>query len=177
MKQRIWIILLAVLVALLMAAAVFLWIGVSRGGYRPAPQKETKAAPDFTAYTPEGVPVKLSDFKGKPVVLNFWASWCGPCKSEMPVFQAAYDARGEEIQFLMVNLTGGAETIETAAAFLVEAGYTFPVFYDTAQAGSTAYQVYSIPASYFIDKNGNIVASHVGAMDEATLQGYLDKIS
>ena len=174
MKQKILIPVLAAVAAVLVAAAVLLWSGVLPMGGGAAQNK--KAAPDMTVYTAEGVPVKLSDFQGKPVVLNFWASWCGPCKSEMPAFQAAWEEYGDQVQFLMVNVTGGSETVETAAAFLVEAGYIFPVFYDTAGSGSAAYQVYSIPATYFIDARGNIAASHVGAMSEETLQGYLDKI-
>ena len=71
-------------------------------------------APDFTAVDADGNEVSLSDFLGKPVVLNFWASWCGPCKSEMPEFDEAYLQQGEEIQFLMVNMTDGAqETADT----------------------------------------------------------------
>lgn len=174
MKQKILIPVLAVIAAVLVAAAVLLWSGILPMGKSAAQEK--KSAPDFTVYTAEGVPVSLSDMKGKPVVLNFWASWCGPCKSEMPAFEAAWQEYGEQVQFLMVNLTGGSETIETAAAFLVDAGYTFPVFYDTKGQGSAAYQVYSIPATFFIDKKGNIVASQVGAMNEATLQEYLEKI-
>ena len=179
MKQKIWIIILAVLAAVLIVAAVFLWIGVLRGG-RPAlspEEPEAQTAPDITVYTADGTAVKLSDFKGKPVVLNFWASWCGPCKSEMPAFEAACQAMGEDVQFLMVNLTDGvSETTETAAAFLAEAGYTFPVFYDTDYTANTAYEVTAIPATFFIDAKGCLAASHTGAMDAATLQTYLDKI-
>ncbi|MBQ4347432.1 MAG: TlpA family protein disulfide reductase, partial [Firmicutes bacterium] len=87
-------------------------------------------APDFTVYDSEGNAVMLSDFIGKPIVLNFWASWCGPCKMEMPEFNEAYAELGEDIQFLMVNVTTGRETQESASAFIEENGYSFPVFYD-----------------------------------------------
>lgn len=177
MKQKTWIIILAILAVLLIAAAAVIWTGML--GLWQLPVKEAATpAPDFAVYTADGTAVKLSDFAGKPVVLNFWASWCGPCKSEMPAFEEAYRALGGDIQFLMVNLTDGtSETVETASAFLADAGYTFPVFFDTAYEGSEAYAVYSIPATYFIDEDGNVVASHVGAMDEQTLQGYLEKIA
>lgn len=174
MKQKTWIIILAVLAALLVAAAVWLWVGLFNGSN--APQTPADPAPDFTVYTQDGQAVKLSDYHGKPIVLNFWASWCGPCKSEMPAFQAAYEELGEQIQFLMVNLTTGYETMDTATAFLTEAGYTFPVLFDTQSSGAAAYRVSSIPATYFIDAEGNIVASHIGAMNEAALRAYLDKI-
>lgn len=176
MKQKTWIILLAVLTVLLVAAAVVTWMGVL--GIWQLPEKTpAEPAPDFTVYTADGTEVKLSDFAGKPVVLNFWASWCGPCKSEMPAFEAAYQAHGDRLQFLMVNLTTGYETLDTATAFLTESGYTFPVYFDTTGQGSAAYEVYSIPATYFIDADGNIVASHVGAMDAQTLQTYLDQLT
>lgn len=180
MKQKTVIIILAVLAVVLILAAVFLWIGVLKGGLPTVFPKQPalEAAPDLTVYTADGTAVKLSDFKGKPVVLNFWASWCGPCKSEMPAFEAAYQSMGGDVQFLMVNLTDGvSETVETASAFLAEAGYTFPVFYDTAASANTAYDVSAIPATFFIDAEGCLVDSHTGAMDAATLQSHLDKIA
>ena len=166
---------LAVLAVLLVATAVLMWSGVFDGGQKPQ-QAAANPAPDFTVTDADGRSVKLSDFAGKPVVLNFWASWCGPCKSEMPAFEAAYLEQGAEVQFVMVNLTGNSETVETASSFIAGAGYTFPVFFDTAGEGAAAYRVSSIPATYFIDSDGNIVASHVGAMNSATLENYLAKI-
>ena len=135
------------------------------------PQGEQTTAPDFTVYTATGDAVKLSDLRGKPVVLNFWASWCGPCKSEMPDFQEAFLRLGQDVQFAMVNLTdGGQETVQTASAFIAQQGYTFPVYYDTAYAAANAYQVRSIPATYFIDADGNLVAQFTGAMNAEQLQ-------
>ena len=88
-------------------------------------------APDFTVTDSDGNAVKLSDFRGKGVVLNFWASWCGPCKMEMPHFQAAYEQYGEDVHFLMVNMsTAFGDSRADAAAVLEEGGYTFPVYYD-----------------------------------------------
>ena len=94
-------------------------------------------APDFTVYDANGNPVKLSDFIGKPVVLNFWASWCPPCKSEMPDFQEVYQELGGQVQFLMVNTTV-SDTMADAKAFIQSMGYTFPVFYDTQDLASIA---------------------------------------
>lgn len=129
------------------------------------------AAPDFTVCDKDGNEVHLSDYIGKPVVLNFWASWCGPCKMELPDFQEKYLEHGEEVQFLMINLTDGTrETMDGAAAFVSGQGYTFPVFYDTKSSASAAYGTYSIPVTYFIDSEGYAVGRAVGAIDGETLQ-------
>jgi thiol-disulfide isomerase/thioredoxin len=115
-------------------------------------------APDFTVYDLEGNEVHLSDYLGKPVILNFWASWCGPCQMEMPDFQETYLERGEDIHFLMVNMTDGSqETRESASSFIAGTGYTFPVYYDTDYEAAIAYSVYSLPTTYFIDAEGYVI--------------------
>ena len=134
------------------------------------------AAPDFTVYDLDGNEVKLSDFLGKPVVLNFWASWCGPCKMEMPDFEEKYKELGDDVQFLMINLTDGRETVEIASAFIEGQGYTFPVLYDTASEAAYTYGVYSIPTTYFIDAEGYGIAHAPGAIDGETLQKGIDMI-
>lgn len=136
-----------------------------------------ETAPDFTMTNASGEEVKLSDFFGKPVVLNFWASWCGPCKSEMPHFEDAYQKYGEDINFVIVNLTDGArETVETASDFIEEQGYTFPLYFDTNTEGAVTYGTYSIPVTYFIGADGVPVAQTNGALDAETLQKGLDMI-
>ena len=139
------------------------------------PQKQL--APDFTVVDPEGNAYQLSQFRGKPVVLNFWASWCGPCKSEMPVFEAKAAELEGKVQFMMVNLTDGAtETPDTANAFIQEMGYTFPVFYDAYQNAMSVYGVNAVPVTYFIDAEGYLTAYASGAIDETTLQKGIDMI-
>ena len=140
-------------------------------------ENAAETAPDFTMTNASGEEVKLSDFFDKPVVLNFWASWCGPCKSEMPHFEDAYQKYGEDINFVIVNLTDGArETVENASDFIEEQGYTFPLYFDTNTEGAMTYGTYSIPVTYFIGADGVPVAQANGALDAATLQKGLDMI-
>ena len=133
-------------------------------------------APDFTAYDAQGNEVRLSDYFGKPIVLNFWASWCGPCQSEMPDFHDKYLELNGEVLFLMVNATGGRETVESAMAFIQEKGYTFPVLYDLNSDAIMTYRAYSLPTTFFIDAEGYAVAQAVGAITAETLQRGIDMI-
>ena len=140
-------------------------------------EKELMMAPDFTVYDQEGNAVSLSEFIGKPTIVNFWASWCGPCKMEMPDFDEKYKELGEEINFLMVNMTDGAqETIEKAKAFVEESGYSFPVYYDTDLDAAMTYGVSSIPSTFFIDAEGHAVAWAQGMIDGETLQKGIDML-
>lgn len=138
--------------------------------------RQLMKAPDFTVYDGSGNKVNLSDYVGKPIVLNFWASWCGPCQSEMPDFHEKYLELGDEIHFLMVNMTGGRETLGSAKAFISEKGYTFPVLYDTDSDAATTYNVYSLPTTYFIDAEGYLVAQATGAISADSLQKGIDMI-
>ena len=134
-------------------------------------------APDFTVYDAQGSEVKLSDYFGKPIVLNFWASWCGPCKMEMPDFNEKSQELAGEVQFLMINMTDGSrETVETASAFIEEQGYTFPVFFDTASSAAYTYGVYYLPTTFFIDAEGYAVAQATSTIDADTLQRGIDLI-
>ena len=140
-------------------------------------EPEKVLAPDFTVYDLEGNEVHLSAFIGKPVLLNFWASWCGPCQSEMPDFDEAYAELGDEIHFLMVNMTTSSrESFEKASAFIEEKGYSFPVFYDLDSNAATTYGVYSLPTTLFIDAEGYGIAQATGAIDRETLQRGIDMI-
>ena len=138
-------------------------------------EEKGSEAPGFTVYDLEGNAHKLSDFRGKPVLLNFWASWCGPCQMEMPDFQKFYESHGDKVNFVIVNLTDGQqETVESAAAFIEEKGYTFPVYYDTDIDAAAKYGVNAVPVSYFIDAEGYFVAWAQGALTADMLQQGMD---
>lgn len=136
-------------------------------------ESQDMSAPDFTVYDKDGNPVKLSDFTGKPVILNFWASWCGPCKNEMPDFDEAYKEYGDEIHFLMVNQTDGQqETVASASAFIEDAGYSFPVYFDSDLHAASVYGISAIPMTFFIDADGNMAAYAQGMISaEGLAQG------
>ena len=134
-------------------------------------------APDFTVYDADGKAHKLSDFRGKPVVVNFWASWCGPCKIELPAFQDKWEEYGSEVEFLMVNLVDNAsETLASAQNFLTTTDYTFPVYFDTEQSAAYTYSIYSIPTTIFVDADGNLVNAAKGMLSHTTLDQYIQQL-
>ena len=138
------------------------------------PQPPEFKLPDFSVLDANGNTVKLSQLAGKPIVLNFWATWCPPCKAEMPDLQKAYEAYGEEICFVMINLTDGYyDTVDSAKQFLADNGYTFPVYFDTQNSAATAYQVSAIPTTYFISAEGEIVSQKVGMLTDAEINAAM----
>ena len=128
-------------------------------------------APDFTVLDMAGNEVHLSDCFGKPIILNFWATWCGPCKSELPAFNNMYEKYKNDVHFLFINLTDGSrETIDGVTQFMEDEGYTFPVYFDTTMEAATKYGAYSIPTTFLIDNEGIPVHSQMGAMPEETIE-------
>ena len=141
------------------------------------PAEDIIMAPDFTVYDAEGNAVKLSDFSGKPVVINFWATWCGYCVREMPAFEKIAAEYSDEVVFMLINVTDGQqETKEEALAFIEEKGYTFPVYYDTDLSATMAYGAYSLPATGFITESGVFAGGQMGAMSEETLLNYVKQL-
>ena len=126
---------------------------------------------DFEVVNESGEKVKLSSYFGKPIVVNFWATWCGPCRAEIPEFIEAYQKYGEDVEFLMVNLTDGqTDTVESVKEFVTENKYEFPLYFDTEYSAANAYQVYSIPQTLFVDVKGNIQNLYIGMIDEQVLE-------
>ena len=138
---------------------------------------ETVPYMNFTVYDKDKQPVMLSSFIGKPIILNFWASWCGPCQSEMPDFEEIYSKYKGQIEFLMINLTDGdRETLDTASDYIKKQQYHFPVYYDLDMTASSTYFVSSIPQTFFIDANGQIVSYAKGAMTKTAIEDQIKRI-
>ena len=178
MKKWTWILIAVLMIGLIGGASVlYNQLAADFTPVQTVTEAAVDQAPDFRVTDGEGNEVNLSDFFGKPIVLNFWAGWCGPCQYEMPDFEEAYHQYGEEVQFLMVNLTDGySETVSSAKSFLEGTGYTFPVYFDTLSEGAQTYQVYSIPCTYFLDRNGSLVTRNVGMITGDALRQGIDLI-
>ena len=117
-------------------------------------------APDFTLQTVDGQQVSLSDYRGKPVILNFWASWCGPCRYEVPAFKSFYDKYGNEgVSILAVNTQ---DNPDSALAYAKSDGLKFTIPVDPRGQVSSLYNVRGLPTTYFIDKDGIITSIKIG---------------
>ncbi len=122
-------------------------------------------APDFTFQDAAGTTFSLSDFKGKQVMLNFWATWCGPCQGEIPFIQQVYEEwQGEEVVILTIDV---GENAETVSSHLSQNGISLPVLLDTERIASTQYGIFSIPRSFFIDEEGAFQGMLPGALQSA----------
>lgn len=138
---------------------------------------EIEQAKDFTVINGIGKEVTLSENFGKPIVVNFWATWCGPCVSELPYFEDLYEKYKDDVTFMMVNMTDGyQEKLEDVKQFMQNNSYTFPVYYDTNYSAANAYRVSSVPMSLFIEENGEIEDTHLGAMSESVLENYIKEL-
>jgi peroxiredoxin len=134
-------------------------------------------APDFTLTTVDGKKVQLSDLKGKKVIVNFWATWCPPCKAEMPHMQNYYDefSQDENVEILAVNLTSG-DKVESVQNFVKDYGLTFPIPMDEEGMVGQTYEAITIPTSYMIDSNGRIQNKVVGPMDENMIKEFVSNL-
>jgi cytochrome c biogenesis protein CcmG/thiol:disulfide interchange protein DsbE len=166
------------LLALLAASAVAL-VSVMAAGFGKDPHAvpfklRGKPAPDFElTELGSGRKVHLSELKGKPVVLNFWASWCGPCEAEDPVLAWGAQRFGNDVQFLGVVFE---DTEENANRFLAQHGRHFPQLFDPRSRVSVDYGASGVPETYFIDSRGIIVDKHLGGIDPDSLVENLRRV-
>lgn len=134
-------------------------------------EKTMLKAPDFKLKDLNGKEVSLSDYKGKNVLLNFWASWCPPCRAEMPDIEKLYqETKNTDTIILAVNL---GEDRGTVKSFIDANKYNFNILLDSDQQAAAEFNISSIPSWFFINKDGNIVTSHIGAMSLAQMKSYV----
>ncbi len=150
--------------------------GASTAGLIPAPQQGF-LAPDFTLETLAGESITLSELRGKAVLLNFWATWCPPCRAEMPAFQQAYqDYSDQDFVILAVNAIQ-QDNLAAIHEFQAEYGLSFPIVLDNDGNVSRAYQVRSLPTSFFIDKDGVISEVVIGGpIAEALIRSRIEEL-
>ncbi|MCU0489114.1 MAG: TlpA family protein disulfide reductase [Anaerolineales bacterium] len=159
------------------------WIGLSRAealevtsGGIPAP-RQGFLAPDFELPSASGEIVRVTELRGKPVMLNVWASWCGPCRAEMPAMQRVYENyQSQGLEILAVNSTS-QDTRQDALAFVESLGLRFPILFDDEGQVARLYQVNALPTTFFIDAQGIIQDVIIGGpMAEALLRVRVEQI-
>jgi peroxiredoxin len=130
-------------------------------------------APDFQLQNLSGEALRLSDFRGKPVLINFWATWCGPCQLEMPLIQKYYEKHSPDLVVLAVN---NDEPRDAVQAFVDQMKLTFPILLDPGARVEDQYRVRAFPTSLFINREGLIRYQHIGILNEQQLVQYLKQI-
>jgi peroxiredoxin len=169
--------------ALLILIAVAIVSTINNDKDKPSSNKAEAAggleigvkAPDFELVTLEGKKVKLSDYRGKKVLLNFWATWCPPCKKEMPDMEKLHEKAGDELVILAVN----NDPENNVKGFAKEMGVTFPILLDNTDAKKSItdkYRVQSIPTTFFVDKDGIIQNKFLGAMTLEFMELNVNKL-
>lgn len=133
--------------------------------------------PDFTALTLSGAPARLGDTKGKIVILNFWATWCPPCRAEMPSLESLWKGMKDR-DFTIMGVSGG-EPLETVKSFVEAGGYTYPLFADPSNGIAAKYGVRAIPTTLILNKEGGVIASKVGGatFDNSDSQALFSALS
>lgn len=147
----------------------------SSGGGAPNPAGPAvhQPAPDFALQTLDARTVDVTSLRGNVVLINFWATWCGPCRLEMPVFQQYHERYGDRLKILAVNAD---ETPEEVRAFVDELGFTFDVLLDPGQQVGDLYRVRVFPTTFLVDEEGTVRVQHLGIMDESQLTNYLEDL-
>lgn len=135
-------------------------------------------APDFTLETLTGETISLHELTGKRVILNFWATWCPPCREEMPEMEKVYKKfKNNDVEIVAVNSTVGKETKEKAGEFANKLGLTFKIPLDIKGEVIKQYQIYGLPTSFFIDADGVIRSIYYGPMNLEYMSKELEKMS
>ncbi|GGE62601.1 peroxiredoxin family protein [Priestia taiwanensis] len=135
-----------------------------------------QSAQDFELKTIEGKSIQLSDYRGKNVIVNFWAHWCPPCKEEIPVLQKFYEEREENFVLLTVSPMERAADVEKMKSFVTQYNMTFPVLIDMKGEVSNSYRVLTIPTTFFINPNGDIVHKQIGPLSSEQLYNIVHQM-
>jgi cytochrome c biogenesis protein CcmG/thiol:disulfide interchange protein DsbE len=160
-------------IVILLFGSGWIWLsrtppGSTTSGNIPVP-RQGFLAPDFSLQTPDGQILNLAEFRGRPILINLWASWCPPCKAEMPDLEQVYkDYQSEGFIILGVNATNQDDPGK-AISFAKEYGLTFPILFDMDGKVSQLYQLQALPTSFFVDKNGVIQDVVIGGPMSAAL--------
>jgi peroxiredoxin len=143
----------------------------------PVGLEEGNLAPEFSLFDLAGNEVRLSDYRGKKVLLNFWATWCPPCKAEMPYMQEYYEEYQKDgFEILAVNATVTENSTEDVVKFVEENGLTFPIPMDEKNQVSSGYEIMAYPTSFFIDSDGVIRSKIIGGMTKEYLEDEIKKL-
>lgn len=142
-------------------------------------ESSTKPTLNTTFEDTEGNIRELADMIDKPIILNIWASWCPPCREEMPYFQTAYDTHNDKINFIMLNATQSqpTETKEQVQSFVEEMGLTVPVYYDIEYNNMMKFGATVLPTTVLISSEGKVVEILRGMLTEEQLQTAVDKLT
>lgn len=170
-----------VLLSLMILGGAWIWISAvpasaTTGGEIPSP-REGFAAPPFSLETLDGEMVSLQDLQGKVVIVNLWATWCPPCRAEMPAFERVYQANADHGLEILAIHTTFQDSREAAQAFVQDYGLTFPVLLDRNGDVSRNYQLRALPSTFFLDRQGVIRRVVIGGpMNEATLETNVQEL-
>jgi peroxiredoxin len=133
-------------------------------------------APDFKLVSTEGKTITLSDFRGQPVILNFWATWCAPCRAEFPEFQKAATDNADRLVIIGINNTS-ADNVDSIPAFLDEFGVTFPIVLDETGDTVKTYRIIGLPTTVFIDSNGVVNEIFTGPLNKAYIESKISELN
>ena len=177
-KRFDWLIIIA-----LTAIIGIFWINATRVSAeevnlsgRPPAAEINHTAPDFNLLTPAGDPISLSDYKGQPVILNFWATWCPPCISEIPALEAAWQTFGGEGVILGVDVQEPADQVLDFTQNFFDFPMTYPIALDSEAEVAKMYRVLGYPTTFFIDSRGVIVDIYTGPLNEPLLKLRLEQL-
>ena len=144
-----------------------------RQGQRSSPVVVGQQAPDFTTHDTHDNVVALQEYHGRPVVLNFWATWCVPCRQELPVLQAVYEAYRDKGLVILAISQDVAEKKETVRSYVTNLGVTFPPLLDPEGSIAAHYNIFLLPSTIFINPAGTVVAVHFGSMTRTQIEKHL----